>query len=298
MAMILPAFHLPYNMCMLFGFLTYGLWGFFPAFFPLLLPAQPIEIIAHRILWTAVFMLIILLFTKELPALIHIPARTWLWVFIAAILIALNWLLYVWAINAGHVADAALGYFINPLVTILCARIFFKEKLRLLSRISVVIASIAVLFLTFLAGQPPIVALGLAFSFAFYGVIKKRITLSPLVSLTAETLVITPCALLYLFFLHKQGTNTFLEYGPSHALLLISAGLITAVPLICFGIAAQRIHLSTLGMLQYLTPTMQLLWALFINHEYISAYKWVGFIIIWCAVILYMYDAMRISKTV
>lgn len=279
---------------MFLALVAYLLWGLFPAFFPLLEPAAPVEIIGHRIVWTAMAMTMVLSFTKSgWSELRQATKRTWLWVCLASVLVTANWLVYVIAVNSGHVADAALGYFINPLVSVLLGIVFLSERLRPLQITSISIASIAVVMLSIISGQPPVLALLLAFSFGLYGLVKKRVPLSSASSLTAETIVITPVALGYLIFLEVNNTGTFGHGGLGHSVLLMMAGVVTATPLLLFGMAAKRIQLSTIGMLQYITPTMQMLWAVFVMRETIEPIRWLAFVIIWVAVILYFIDLFR-----
>ena len=281
-----------------FAIAAYVLWGIFPAFFPLLTPAAPLEIIGHRIVWTAVVMSIIMSCTKTgWSELRRASVRTWGWLGLASVLVATNWLVYVIAVNSNHVADAALGYYINPLVNVLLGLVFLSERLRPLQKTSITVAATAVVMLTIIAGQPPVQALMLAFSFGFYGLVKKRVDMSAMASLTAETLILAPVAAGYLLVLEARGTGTFGHISVGHSLLLMTAGLVTAVPLLLFGIAARRIQLSTIGMLQYLTPTMQMLWAVFVTREEIAPLRWVAFGIIWVAVALYFLDILRFRST-
>lgn len=275
---------------MIYGVFAYLIWGLFPAFFPLLLPAAPLEILAHRILWTAVLMLIVITVAKGWGEFKKTDRATWIRIIFASFFIAANWLIYVIAVNAGHVTEAALGYFINPLVSVVFGIFFFKEQLRKLQLSAVLIATAGVLFLTFLAGQPPYLALTLALTFGLYGAIKKQVKMSAIGSLTAETLVLLPIAIVYLGWLELSGQGTFFNNGPAHSALLISSGLVTAVPLLLFALAAKAIPLSTVGMLQYMTPTMQMLWALLVVNEQLEPVRWIGFIIIWVAVALYIFD--------
>lgn len=279
---------------MVFAVAAYLMWGLFPAFFPLLEPAMPLEIIAHRIIWTAVFMSLVLSFTtsgwRELRTA---DRKTWGRLALAGTLVALNWLIYVIAVNSGHVAEAALGYFINPLVSVGLGMLFLAERLRGLQLTAITLATIAVVMLTLLGGEPPLLALGLAFSFGFYGLVKKQVKLSATASLTAETLLLLPVALGYLCFVELSGNGTFFGESGGHTLLLMSAGVVTALPLLAFGMAAKRIDLSTIGMLQYITPTMQMLWAVFVVSEHIPVTRWVAFCIIWLAVALYIFDLLR-----
>ena len=257
------------------------------------MPAAPVEIIAHRLVWTGVFMAIVMTVTKQWGHLRRANAKTWARVTVASVLIAANWLIYVIAVNSGHVADAALGYFINPLVSVMLGVVFLHERLRKLQTASVIIATIAVLVLTIVGGHPPIMGLGLALSFGLYGLEKKGLDLPATASLAGETLVLLPVALGYIIYLEVQGTGTFTSEGPGHAALLISAGLVTAVPLLFFGMATKLIPLSTIGMLQYMTPTIQMLWAVFVKDEHLEPIRWVGFIIIWISVVVYLYDMLK-----
>lgn len=289
---------------MLYCLLAYLMWGVFPLFFPLLEPSTPVEIIGHRIVWTAVFMVLVVMLTRKWKEVKQCTPKEWMLVALAGVLVAVNWLVYVWSVNNGHVAEAALGYFINPLVSVLLGVIFLGESLSRLQAASVALAGIAVLVLTFVGGNFPFLALSLAFSFGFYGLVKKRIRLSATASLTAETLVVLPVALGYLLYLEAQGVGTFGHISVSHSLLLMSAGLVTALPLIFFGMATKVIPLSTIGIMQYLTPTIQMLMAVFLFEEQLEPVRWLGFVIIWISVALYIADVVltrrrfrRISRT-
>lgn len=275
---------------MIWGWLAYSMWGLFPAFFPLLRPAMPLEILSHRFVWTFVFMGVLLAVVRGLNQLRGISAREWGLVTIAALVISVNWGMYVYAVNNNHVADAALGYFINPLVSVLLGVIILRESLRGLQRISVALAIIAVLIMTIMLGNPPWISLSLAVSFGVYGLVKKQVQLAPQVSLMAETMVLAPVGLGYILWLESQGLSTFTQEGTPHALLLMAAGVITALPLLCFARAAHEMTLTSLGMIQYLTPMLQMLWAVFITHEYIEPGRWVGFVIIWVALVIFVAD--------
>lgn len=281
---------------MIYTIAAYLMWGFFPAFFPLLLPASPLEILAHRIVWTAVLVTGFLFLTGGWRELRAFSARTWGWMLACGVAITVNWGTYVIAINSGHVADAALGYFINPLVSVALGTIFLKETLNKAQAASVGVAFIAVIWLTFMTGQAPYISLALAFSFGIYGLMKKRIHVSSTGSVAAETIAMLPVAIGYLVWLTFQGQSTFASEGPSHIVLLIASGLITALPLLCFAKGAKQLPLATVGMLQYMTPIMQMLWALFVNHEHMSTARWIGFGIIWVAVIIYLADLVRTRR--
>lgn len=275
---------------MIQAFGAYLLWAVFPLYFPLLEPAGPVEILAHRFVWTLVFMAIALSFMRAWPELKAASAKTWGTIFIAALLIAVNWGVYVYLVNSGQVAEAALGYFINPLVSVLLAMIFFRESISKLQLGSVILAIIAVIVLTIGVGHPPVWALALAFSFGFYGMMKKRVSLSSAASLTAESAVITPIALAYIAWLAYTGESTFTSEGTGHTLLMMSAGIATAVPLLLFGEGAKRLPLATIGLMQYITPVIQMTLAVTVLGEELSPERWIGYFIIWGAVALFICD--------
>jgi chloramphenicol-sensitive protein RarD len=278
---------------LLMGLGAYGVWGLFPAFFPLLAPAGATEILAHRIVWTLVLMLGVLTVSGRLRTLRGLPRRTWLMVTAASGLIAVNWGVYIYAVNSGHVVEAALGYFINPLVSVLLAVVVLHEKLRRAQVVALGVAAVAVLVLTIDYGRPPWLSLVLAASFGLYGLIKKTIPLDPRASLTAEGLVIVPLALGWLVWLQLAGTATATSGGTGHLLLLLATGPITAVPLLLFGGSAKRVPLATLGLLQYLTPILQLLWGVAVVHEEVPAPRWFGFALVWLALVVLTTDAVR-----
>lgn len=281
---------------MLFGVLAYLLWGIFPAFFPLLLPAGPLEILAHRIVWTALLMVLVLAVTRGWRELRAAGRAQWARMALAGVVVAGNWLIYVIAVNSGHVADAALGYFINPIVSVLLGVLFLNERLRPAQTAAVGIAAVGVVWLAVLSEQPPVMGVGLALTFGCYGLIKKKVTVSSAASLTAETLVLTPVAAVYLAVLAVGGQATFGNAGTTNAVLLAVSGVVTALPLLLFGAAAHRLPLATIGMLQFLTPTMQMLWALFVVNEQLSAARWAGFVIIWVAVAVFIADVARTAR--
>ena len=275
---------------------AYLLWGLFPAFFPLLEPAGPVEILAHRVVWTLVLMLVLVTVTGRLRKLRGLPLRTWVMVAAASAMISVNWGTYILAVNTGRVTEAALGYFINPLVSVLLAVVVLHERLRRLQWVAVGIAVVAVVVLTVAYGRPPVIALVLACSFGTYGLIKKTIPLDPRSSLTAEGLVAAPVALGYLVFLGLQGGSTFLSEGPGHTELIVTSGLVTAVPLLLFAGAAQRVPLATIGLLQYLTPVIQFLYGVFVNHEPMPASRLLGFGLIWLALVVFSADMLRRTR--
>ncbi|MGS2663728.1 EamA family transporter RarD [Corynebacterium glucuronolyticum] len=282
---------------MLLGALCYFLWGLFPAYFPLLEPAGAVEIIAHRITWTAVLMGIVCVAAGAHRELRALRASQWGVLAVAGILVASNWLIYVFAVNSGHVAEAALGYFINPLVNVAFGMAIFGERLQPLKKVAVGIATVAVVFITVAEGSFPFLGVGVAVTFALYGAVKKKVTISSVASVTAETAVLAPFAIAFLVYMEATGSGTFTGNGPGHAALLSTTGIVTGVPLLLFGTAVQRVSLSTMGMLQFISPTMQFFWALLVTHEEFSTARWVGFVIIWVAIGMYLVSDARTART-
>ncbi|MGW2029123.1 EamA family transporter RarD [Streptomyces argyrophylli] len=280
------------------GFAAYGMWGLVPLFWPLLKPAGAMEILAHRMVWSLVFVAVALLFVRRWAwagELLRQPRRLAL-VAVAAGVITVNWGVYIWAVNAGHVVEASLGYFINPLVTIAMGVLLLKERLRPVQWAAVGIGLAAVVVLTVGYGRPPWISLCLAFSFATYGLVKKKVDLGGVESLAAETAIQFLPALGYLLWLTAHGGASFLDEGAGHATLLASTGIVTALPLVCFGAAAIRVPLSTLGLLQYLAPIFQFLLGVLYFHEAMPAERWAGFALVWLALILLTGDALRWAR--
>lgn len=277
---------------LLFGLGAYGIWGLFPAFFPLLLPSGAMEVLAHRIVWTALFMAILLAVLGQLRSVAGMSGRTWLQLALAAVLISINWGTYIFAVNNGHVVDAALGYFINPLFSVALGVLIFRERLGGAQLTALVIATVAVLTIAVDAGSPPWIALGVAGSFALYGVVKKVVAVDPTVSVGVEAALVAPVALGYIAMLTLTGASTFLALGPGHTALTILAGPVTAVPLLLFAAAAQRLPLVSLGLLMYITPAMAMAWGILVGGEPMSVPRWVGFALIWTALAVFSTDAV------
>jgi chloramphenicol-sensitive protein RarD len=275
------------------GVAAYLLWGVFPAFFHLLGAAAPTEILAHRVLWTLVLMAVILSVVRGWGALRSLPPRVWAMVTAAAALIAVNWGLFIYATAVGHVVEVALGYYIGPLVSVLIGVLVLRERLRLLQWVAVGIATVAVLVIAVGDHRVPWLGLGLAVSFATYGLIKKTVPLPAAASLTAEGVVLAPLAAAYLVFLQLAGTATLTGHGAGHVALLVLTGPVTAVPLLLFGAAARRIPLTTLGTLQYLAPTLQFLLGVVVYGEVMPAERWVGFGLVWVALVVFTVDLVR-----
>ena len=279
-----------------FGLGAYLSWGVFPAFFPLLKPAGPAEILAHRIVWTVLLMVAVLVVVGRLSDVRSLSRRTWLLLVCASALISTNWLIYIYAVNSGHVVDAALGYFINPLVSVLLGVVLFGERLNRAQAVAVFIAVVAVALLFGGAGGAPWIAVILAVSFGLYGAVKKVVPADPRVSVAMEAAIASPFAVGYLAMLQLGGTGQFTGNGAGHVVLLLLCGPITAVPLLCFAAAAQRLPLVTLGLLQYLTPSMQMTWGLEVGHESMTPLRWTGFAMIWLALAVFSTDALRRAR--
>ncbi|MCP3798947.1 EamA family transporter RarD [Allokutzneria sp. A3M-2-11 16] len=275
---------------LVFGVGAYALWGLFPIFWPLLGPADSVEILAHRIAWTMVFLFGGLLLFGRWAQLRGLSARSWLLVSAAAVLIAINWGTYIYGVSSGQVTETALGYFINPLVSVVLGVAVLNERLRPAQWSAVAIAAFAVVVMTMQSESVPVLALVLAATFGIYGLIKKTVPMDSATSLTAESLVLGPIAVGYLVWLAAAGTGTFGQHGFWHAVLLISAGPVTIVPLLMFGASAQRLRLVTLGALQYLAPILQFAWGLFVLHEPMSPQRWLGFGLVWAALALFTVD--------
>jgi len=277
---------------LLFGAGAYIWWGLCPGFFLLLLPATAPEILAHRFVWSAVFLLVLLAVVGRLGDLRRLSARSWLQLLAASAFIALNWGTYIWAVTHGHVVDAALGYFVNPLVTVALGVVIFGERLNRWQLLALVLAVVSVVILTAEVGDVPYVALILALSFSFYGLIKKVVDADPRVSVMVETLWALPVAVGFMIWLEVSHQAHFVNYGAGHAALLMLAGPVTAIPLLLFAAASQRLPLVTLGLLFYLNPALQMVWGVLIGHEPMPLGRWLGFALIWLALVVFTADAL------
>lgn len=276
------------NKGMLYGIGAYALWGFFPIYWKLLHHVPALQLLGHRIGWSFLLLLGVIFVTKQWDEFRKtLNARTIRIYLIAALLIGVNWLTYVWAVNAGFIVETSLGYFINPLLSVLMGVIFLRERLRSAQWIPVILAAIGVAYLTFVYGQPPWIALLLAFSFGFYGLVKKLAPLGPLYGLTLETGILFLPALAYLGFVQANNTAVFLHSGILSDILIIGAGLVTTVPLLMFASAAKQIPLSMIGVLQYLAPTIQFLIGVFLYKEDFDQSHLIGFSIVWLALIIF-----------
>lgn len=272
---------------------TYLIWGFFPMFWPLLEPAGAVEILAHRMVWSAVVMIIGITVVRHWRQVRALSSRTWALIGAAGALIALNWGVYIYAVNNEHVLEASLGYFINPLVAVALGVLVLRERLRPIQWVALAIAAAGVVLTATGADGFPLVALTLAVSFGLYGLIKRVIDIPSSLSLLGESMVLAPLALAFLIVMESRGEGHFFGYGAGHIAVTVAAGLITAIPLLMFGAAARLLPLSVLGFLQYLNPLTQLLLGVLWARETMSGYRWAGFAVIWLALILMSLGALR-----
>jgi chloramphenicol-sensitive protein RarD len=275
---------------------AYVLWGLFPLYWPLLEPAGAVEILAHRIVWSVLFAAGLLALTGGFAWLRTLGARRARLLAAAAVLITVNWGTFIHGVNTGHVVEVALGYFINPLVTIALAVGVLGERLRRLQWIAVSIAVVAVVVLTVDYGHPPWIALILAMSFGLYGLIKKQAGVDGVQSFAYESALLAGPALAYLLWLGAAGRGTFTTEGAGHVALLIGGGVATAAPLMLFGIAAIRVRLTTIGLLQYLAPTLQFLIGVLVDGEPMPLSRLAGFALVWVALAISTHDAVRTAR--
>lgn len=276
------------------GLIAYAMWGVFPLYWPLLKPALATEILGHRILWSFVFLAAAAAVRAGWPAVSAVfrDRRARRLLGLAAGLVSVNWGLYIWAVNAHHVVETALGYFINPLVSVLFGVVLLKERLARLQWVAIAIAAAAVLALTIDYGRLPWIALTLAFSFGGYGLAKKLAGVETFASLTVETAIIAPLALALMAWLATRDQFSLLSMGSGHAALLVLTGPVTAIPLLFFGAAARRVPLSTLGLMQYVAPTIQFLIGITVAGERMPASRWLGFAGVWVALGLFTWAAL------
>jgi chloramphenicol-sensitive protein RarD len=281
----------------LYGIGAYGLWGVFPLYFRLLESSGAVEVVVHRVLWSLLVCAVVVMAVHgwaDLRATLVTPRRV-VPLGIGAALLAINWGVYVYAVNSGQVVEASLGYYINPLVTVLLGVLVLRERLRLWQWTSVGLGALAVAVLGVAHGKPPLIALTLAVSFGLYGLIKNRVgaNVGALTSLTTETVVLALPAAAVLLWLGSTGRGHFTDDPPWQGLLLASAGIATVVPLLLFAASARRVPLSTLGLLQYLTPTLQLLVGVLLLGEHMPPARWAGFALVWVALVVLTADTLR-----
>ena len=271
------------------GLAAYVLWGFFPIYWKLLHEVPALEVIGHRISWSFLLLIAVILLTSQwknfrtaalTPKVIGIYT-------LAGVVLTINWLIYVWGVNSGFIVETSLGYFINPLISVLLGVFFLHEQLRPMQWIAVALAAAGVLYLTITYGRPPWIALSLAVSFGIYGLVKKIAPLGSLYGLTLETALVFPIALIYLVFVGSIGTGSFLHHGLLIDILLIGTGAVTSIPLLMFASAARQIPLTMIGVLQYIAPTLQFLIGVFLYHEPFDQSRLIGFSLVWLALMIF-----------
>jgi chloramphenicol-sensitive protein RarD len=271
------------------GLGAYILWGFFPIYWKLLHDVPALQVIGHRIIWSFLLLLAVILLTrqwKDFRAAAFAPKVIGIYA-IAGILLSVNWLIYVWGVNSGFIVETSLGYFINPLVSVLLGVFFLRERLRAMQWVAVGLAAAGVIYLTLTYGRPPWIALSLAVSFGIYGLAKKLAPLGSLYGLTLETALVFPIALVYLVLVQSSGTGAFLQQGALTDILLFGTGAVTSIPLLMFASAARQIPLTMIGVLQYIAPTLQFMIGVFLYHEPFDQSRLIGFSLVWMALIIF-----------
>jgi chloramphenicol-sensitive protein RarD len=267
---------------------AYGIWGIFPIYWKFLSNVPPVQIMTHRVIWSFIFVFILVSVRKDWSQLrAAITRKTVLIYALASVLLAANWLMYIWGVNSGFIVETSLGYFMNPLVNVLLGVLFLGEKMRPMQWVPIGLAGAAVVYMTVSYGVLPWIALGLACTFGTYGFVKKKASLGSLQGLTLETSVLVLPSLAYLLLMQGQGTGAFGHVGVLENTLLVVSGLVTAIPLLLFADAARRIPLSMMGIIQFLSPTLQFLLGVLVYGETFSGARIVGFSLIWLALLLY-----------
>ena len=281
----------------LYGILCYGTWGFFPLYWKMLQHVPPVEILCHRMFWSMVFMATLFVGIRRYPVRQHVRTRRqFLLLFLTGALMAANWGVYIWAINNGHIVQSSLGYYINPLLNVLFGFLFLKERLNRVQCVSLLLAVVGVTYLTVDFGSFPLISIVLALTFALYGLVRKKIDIDATSALTVETIYMSFPALAYLVVTFMQGNNALNDFHLPTALLLAMGGVVTALPLLWFGKAAERIPLSTMGFIQYLSPSLQLLIGVIIFGEPFTPSHVVCFSCIWLGLILFSADSVIRSR--
>ena len=282
----------------MFAVAAYGLWGILPLYWKLISNVFSMEILSNRIVWAFVFMALIIALTKqwnELKLLVK-DKKQMLYIFIASILIAINWGMYIWAVNSNRIVDASLGYYINPLLAVALGVLIYKEKLSYWTWAAIIVASIGVMIKTVQYGKVPWISLGLAISFALYGAIKKSVKANSIVGLTIETAMLAPVAAAYIVARHISGVGAFRTEGALVILLLVGAGIVTAIPLLLFSSATKRLPLSLVGLTQYISPSISLIIAVVVYHESFTNVDMIAFCFIWAALVIYSISQLNMGK--
>lgn len=285
------------NPGILYALCAYVIWGMFPIYFKSLQEIPPLEVLMYRMVWALTFLAIVLSVRRQ---------WAWLWPVLkrprvlagftaSALLLSSNWFLYIWAVNQDRVVDASLGYFMTPLVNVLLGSVILKERLRALQWMAVGMAALGVLWLTWQSGHPPWVSLMLGITFGMYGLLRKTAALGTLEGLSLETMLLFPLAIISLLFMTSQGAHGFADASTTTKWLMIASGPITAIPLLMFAAAARLVPLSTMGLMQYITPSLQLMAGIWLYHEPFGGARLIGFAAIWIALTLYTIDGLWFS---
>jgi chloramphenicol-sensitive protein RarD len=280
------------------GLAAYVIWGFFPLYFHHLLPASAVEILSHRVIWSLVFVALITTVIRRwrnVAALTRERAKLG-GIALAGLVVAVNWFVYIYGVNSGHVVETSLGYFINPLISVLFGVVVFRERLRGVQWLAIAIGSLAVVVIAYDYGRLPWIALTLAISFATYGLIKKRVGAPPTDGLLLESSVLVIPAMAYVIWLAAAGKSTFTSVSAAHTVLLVLAGALTAIPLLLFADSANRIPMTSLGVLQYTAPILQFLTGVYFMHEPMPGSLLIGFGLVWLAIIVFTWDAIRHAR--
>lgn len=278
-----------------FALAAYSIWGFAPLYFKTVAHVAPLEIIAHRVIWSVVLLLVILLLTQKFN-LLKLPIKTLALLFVSANLLAVNWLIFVFAILNDQIVDTSLGYFMNPLVSVFLGMFFLGERLRSWQAIALALAFVGILIQLIFLGSVPLISLTLAFSFGFYGLLRKNLNLPSVSGLAIETLLVLPFAVIYLSWQYHQGDIAFGQINLSTDLLLMLGGVITSLPLLCFAAAVTRLSLTAVGIFQYLAPSLSLLIAVFYFHEPFTKVQLMSFGCVWTAIVMFTIESIQFHR--
>lgn len=281
-----------------YALLAYGLWGFSPIYFKAISHVAALDVLGHRVVWSALLLALLLGLRRRLGEFVTVfrDFSRLRWLLVSAVLISANWGVYIFAVQSGRILEASLGYYINPLVSVLLGMVFLQETMRPWQWVAVSLAAAGTLNMAISLGVVPWLSLFLAFSFGFYGLVRKAAPVPPMIGLFVETLLVMPAALLFLFWLDAQGTGSFARIDLYTDLMLVAASLVTALPLLWFTNAAKRLRLSTVGMFQYIAPTTQFLLAVFVYGEIFTTAHAITFGLIWLALALYTFDVVRVQQ--
>ncbi|UUM30686.1 EamA family transporter RarD [Vibrio japonicus] len=277
---------------------AYTMWGVAPIYFKAISDVSPLEILSHRVIWSFVLLALLLHFSRRWRSVRDVfqSKKKMAYLLSTSVIIAANWLIFIWAVNANHMLDASLGYYINPLINVVLGMIFLGERLRKLQWFAVALAACGVIVQLVAFGSVPIVAIALAFSFGFYGLLRKKVSLDAQTGLFIETLVLLPAAAIYLLWFANSPTSNMAENSLNLNVLLVAAGVITTLPLLCFTGAATRLKLSTLGFFQYIGPSLMFLLAVLVYGEVFTSDKAITFAFIWGALVVFSFDGLKTSK--